>query len=233
MSNPMRFRDHTAFHLDVLRVTVSAAAFFAVQHLVSLMVPLSGRLPQTLLWAACAALLGLMANPPSRKSLFTAVLLAAGVGLLGALCQQALPAYPWFGVGVYGLAIGIIASRDARDFRRYLTPLATGLAVALATYVVGAFRSGVNFASYVPPFLAEPAYGAVYGFLTSVGLLTRQLSFERDPVQEAFDKIKPTLAGEMLELSERAVVLYGRIGQVLHDLQEKGNEAEPKIGQVC
>jgi hypothetical protein len=232
MSNPMRFRDHTAFHLEVLRLTVAGAALYALRHLAGLVLTFNGRVAEALILAVSAATLGLVANPPTRKTVFTAGLLAMGVGLLGALCRMALPAYPWFGVGVYGLSIGVIAGRDLNDFRRYLMPLATGLTVVLGTYVEGAFRSGVNFTSYVPPFLAEPAYGAVFGFLVSVGLLLRQISLERDPVTDAFDRIKPTLSGEMLDLSQRAVTLYARIQQVLHDLKEKGNGAEPALTQV-
>jgi hypothetical protein len=232
MSNPMRFQDHTAFHLEVLRLTVAGAALYALRHLAGLVLTFNGRAAEALILAVLAATLGLVANPPTKKTIFTAGLLALGVGLLGALCRMALPAYPWFGVGVYGLSIGVIAARDLKDFRRYLMPLATGLTVVLGTYVEGAFRTGVNFTSYVPPFLAEPAYGAVFGFLVSIGLLLRQISLERDPVTEAFDRIKPTLGGEMLDLTQRAVTLYARIQQVLHDLKEKGNNAEPALTQV-
>ncbi len=230
MSNPVRFQDHTAFHVQVLRVTLAGACLYAVLHVLGLMTPLNTRMADLLVLTLSAAVLGLCACPPTRASLFSAAVLALGLGLLGTLARQALGtpprAYPWFGIGIYGLAIGIIASRDLRDFRRYLVPVATALSVALATYVVSAFRSGINFAGYVPPFLAEPAYGVVYGFLTSIALLARQISFERDPVTEAYDKVRPTLTGEMKDLSDRAVELYGRIQQVLRDRGVQGGPAE-------
>jgi hypothetical protein len=236
MSNPVRFQDHTAFHVQVLRVTLAGACLYAVLHVLALITPLNTRVAETLVLTASAAALGLAAFPPVRAGLFSAVLLALGVGLLGTLARQALGAppssYPWFGIGVYGLAIGVIAGRDLRDYRRYLLPVATALTVALATYVVSAFRTGVNFAGYVPPFLAEPAYGVVYGFLVSVALLVRQISFERDAVTEAYDKVKPALTGEMKDLSDRAVELYGRIQQVLRDRGVQGGPADTLTATV-
>lgn len=236
MSNPVRFQDHTAFHVQVLRVTLAGACLYALLYLLALATPLNTRVAETLILTLSAAVLGLAALPPTRSTLFSSVLLALGLGLLGSLARQALGApprsYPWFGIGVYGFAIGIIASRDQKDFRRYLIPAAAALSVALATYVVSAFRTGINFAGYVPPFLAEPGYGVVFGFLTSIALLGRQLSFERDAVTEAYDKVRPALTGEMKDLSDRAVELYGRIQQVLRDRGVQGGPAESLTSTV-
>jgi hypothetical protein len=236
MSNPVRFQDHTAFHVQVLRVTLAGACLYALLYLLALATPLNTRVAETLILTLSAAALGLAALPPTRATLFSSVILALGLGLLGSLARQALGApprsYPWFGIGVYGLAIGIIASRDQKDFRRYLIPVASALSVALATYVVSAFRTGINFAGYVPPFLAEPGYGVVFGFLTSIALLGRQLSFERDAVTEAYDRVRPSLTGEMKELSDRAVELYGRIQQVLRDRGVEGGPAESLTATV-
>jgi hypothetical protein len=98
--------------------------------------------------------------------------------------------------------------------------------MALATYVTQVFRAELRLSEYVPPFLAEPAYGAAFGFLVSIGLIARQIVLERDAVIEAYEKIRPTLDGEMKQLSERVMELYGRIRQVLRDRKEKGVENE-------
>lgn len=231
MSNPIHFQDHGKFHMEVFRVTIAGAALSLLFYLAGLVLPTAGTVTQLLLLACSIATFGLAANPPARGSVISAVLLALGIGLLATLSRHALSmapnAYPWFGVAVYGLALGVIAGRDLRDYRRYALPVATAMSVALATWVDAMFRAGANFTSYVPPFFAEPAHGALFGFLVSVGLLARQIVVTQDPVAEAFDEIKATLSGEMLELSKRAVVLYQRIQEVLKDRQEKGAETSP------
>jgi hypothetical protein len=228
MSNPIRFQDHTAFHIQVLRVSLGGAALSLLYYLIAFVTPLNPRPAQIITLAFSAAVLGLIALPPRRVGLVVALGLAAALGLLGALGQGALAqaGYPWFGYGLYGVALGVIAGRDLSDWRRYVLPIATGCSVALATYVTLIFQQELRFEDYVPPFLAKPAYGAVFGFLVSIGLIVRQIVIDRDAVVEAYDKVKPTLDGEMKELSERAMGLYGRIRQVLRDRKDKGAENE-------
>jgi len=222
--------------LQVLRLTLVGAAAGFVAYLVSMPVDLTGQAAQAIHLTLLAAALGLAASPPTRKKAVGTALLSLGVGLICTLCMQALaafpPKYPWFGMGVYGLAVGIIAGRDLKDFRRFLLPLATGVSVALATFVEQTFRTKVGFVGYVPAFVAAPAYGAVFGFLTSVGLVVRHLWVERDPVAQAFQKLRPSLEGEMRDLCQRAVDHYGRVQQVLHDRQQQGNSTEPDLVQA-
>jgi hypothetical protein len=233
MSNSLRFGDHTAFHIQVIRLSVAGAAMGMLAYLAGMVVDLSGQAAQTIHLALLAAVLGLAAAPPPRKRLAPAALLAVGVGLLGALGLAALssstPRYPWFGVGIYGLSVGIIAGRDLRDARRYLLPLATGVTVALATFVEATFRAKVNFMGYVPALLAEPAYKALFGFLTAVGLVVRQVWVERDPVARAFSEIRPALSGEMLELCQRALVQYRRVQELLRDRRQQGASTDPEL----
>jgi hypothetical protein len=235
MSNPIRFQDHTAFHVQVLRVTLAAAAVSTVFYVVGLLVALNSRFSEVFLSSCVVAVLGIAANPPRREKAVAVGLVALGVGLLATLARLALSGspggYPWFGVGVSGLAVGILAGRDLQDFRRYVLPLGTAVTMALGTWVTGAFRDGVNFAAYVPPAVAEPMYGALFGFLVSIGLIVRQITVERDLVADTYDKVRPTLTGEMRDLSDRAVALYGRIKQVLRDRREKGAQTDA-LGQV-
>lgn len=248
MSNSLRFGDHTAFHLQVLRLSLVGAAIGLLTYLISFAVSsLSG--PAVFLapltngslshaagaaWlTVMAAVFGLAVSPPTRKTLATSALLALGVGLLGALSYLALsrgsPRYVWFGVLVYGLSVGIVASRDLRDPRRYLVPLTVAAAVALARYVVLTFSVRLDFAEQIPAFAAESAYGAIFGFLVSVGLIARQVRLVRDPVAQAFQEIRPNLSGEMLELCQRAVTLYSRVSQVLHDRSDQGTSAHADL----
>ncbi len=245
MSNSLRFGDHTAFHLQVLRLSLVGAGLGLLTFLVSLILPaLRGAEPAMFLaplakgavghavgalWlTVIAAAVGLAAAPPTRKTAITAGLLALGVGLLGALSYQALanssPRYMWFGIFVLGAATGIIASRDLRDRRRFLVPLAMGATLMLAKYVVFSFGARLGFVSHVPSFVAETAYGAIFGFMVSVALVARQIRLERDPVAQAFQEIKPSLKGEMLELCQRAVTLYARVKEVLGDRQLQNGE---------
>jgi len=230
----IRFKDHTAFHLQVLRMTVAGAAFGLATYLLGLMVSTNGRVAQALILAASATVLGLAGLPPQRKSAVTAILLGLGVGLLGALAMQALAQskplnYPWFGLGVYGLSVGIVAGRDMRGPRRFVLPLATALSVPLAYWVTGALQAGAHLASYVPSFLAEPIHGAVFGFMVSIALIARQITWHQDPVTKAFEEVRPKLGGEMLDLADQAVTLYVKTQQVLRDRRERGNETEPAL----
>lgn len=234
MPTQLRFSDHTAFHRQVLRMTVAGASFGLFAHLLAYLFPLGGHLPQVMLLALSATVLGLAALPPQRGAWMGACLLGLGLGLIGALSLQALshgrPTYPWFGFGVYGLSVGILAGRDLKGHQRYLLPLATGVSVVLATYVVAIFRAKITFVHYVPSFVAEPVYGALYGFLVSVALAVRQLAWSQDPVARACEQIRPSLRGEMLELADQAVSLYVKIRQVLRDRQAQGGApVEPKL----
>lgn len=237
MSSPLRFSDHTAFHMQVLRMTLAGAAISLAAYLVGLVIPTNGFAAHTVILALSATVLGMAAFPPrGKKDWVTVSLLGLGVSLLGVLLMRALanstPGYPWFGLGVYGLAIGVVAGRDLRGARRFVLPLTTGLLVVLGTWVEMTFRSQLTLAGYVPSFVAEPVYGAVYGFLLSVAMVVRQLHWVQDPVTKAFEKVRPSLSGEMLELSDQAVTLYIRTQQVLRDRQANGNQTEPALGQA-
>ena len=238
MSNSLRFGDHTAFHLQVLRLSLAGAALGLLGYLAALALtslraaepaiftaPMSagavGHAAGALWLMVTVAGLGLAACPPTRKTAITAGLFALGVGLLGGLSYHALanssPRYVWFGLFVLGAATGVVASRDLKDARRFLVPLALGGTMILAKYVVFTFGARLGFVAHVPSFVAETAYGAIFGFMVSVGLVARQMRLERDPVSQAFQELKPNLSGEMLDLCQRAVKLYARVKEVLGD----------------
>ena len=90
MSSPLRFSDHTSFHLQVLRMTLAGAGVGLLVYLVGLLVATNGRLAQAIILAVSAAALGLAALPPKKQAMVPALLLGLGVGLLGALAMQAL-----------------------------------------------------------------------------------------------------------------------------------------------
>ena len=231
MTQQLRFDSHAAFHQQVLRVTVAAAAFGLVAYVVRLVLSSTSDAMAVTGAAILAAVLGLAANPwqPGRRLMTGAF--ALGVGLVGSLCMFGLAtaprAYPWFGVMVFGAAIGLIAGRDLKDVRRFAVPLATALSVALAMWVKGVFEARLLLTDYVPTFIAEPAYAAAFGFLVSIGLLARQVRIERDRVSQAYDQIKGALSGEMADLCERAMTTYRRIVDALRD--NGGDSAEPKL----
>ena len=221
MSNPLRFGDHSTFHIQVLRVTVAGAALGLAGYLVATFFGTGGQWFKAAAMAVAAMTLGLAATPPSRKNALISGALALGVGLLGALAYMGLsgarPRYEWFGVFVYGLSIGIIAARDLADRRRYLMPLASGVMVMVALFVVTTFARQVDFTAYVPAFVAGPAYGGLFGFLFGVSLIVRQVWIAQDPVGQAFSEVRPKLSGEMLDLCQRAMGLYARVQEVLNE----------------
>ncbi len=234
MTKQLRFDNHAAFHGQVLRVTVVAAGLGLLGHIASRVMTLSGGgAIEVLKLTLIAALLGLAANPPKGRQWLGVGLMAGALSLIGALALQALatspPVYPWFGVCVYGLAVGFIAGRDLRDYRRWVLPLATGLSVLLATWVKAVFIARLPLTDYVPSFLAEPIYGAAFGFLVATGLVARQLRFERDKVLAAFERIRGSLSGEILELCERGVATYRRTKEALRDREDQGVSNDPKL----
>jgi len=235
MPNPLRFGDHSTFHIQVLRVTVAGAALGLAGYLVDAFFGSGGQWFKAVAMAVVAMTLGLAATPPTRKTALISGALALGVGMLGSLAFMALfdasARYLWFGVFVYGLSIGIIAARDLADRRRYLMPLASGLMVMVALFVVTTFARQVDFTSYVPGFVAGPAYGALFGFLFGVSLIVRQVWIAQDPVGQAFSEVRPKLSGEMLDLCQRAMALYARIQEVLHDRRENGS-ADPELSRA-
>lgn len=228
MSSPVRFGDHTSFHIHVLRVTLAGAALGLLGYVMGLILPLERQVVQTLGLVLAAAVLGLAACPPARRSIVTSVLLSLGIGLLGTLSYQALaggsPRYEWFGIFVYGLTIGIVAGRDLTGSRRLILPLAMGLSTLAAAYVVQVFSARISFTQYVPAFVAFPAYGALAGFLVSVALIVKQLWIEQDPVSKEYQEIRHNLNGEMQDLCQRAMILYGQVREVLKETEDNGGD---------
>jgi predicted nucleic acid-binding Zn-ribbon protein len=250
MSSRLHFGDHRAFHRQVIQLTLAGAALALIGFILS---KISGHAVFSerglfdpggvftaatsagqLIWmVAIVAGLGLAARPPERSKLPMTLALAVGFGLLGALVQRALvaspPVYPWFGMGVWGMAIGALAIRDLRDYRRFSVPLATGLTVVLATWVQQTYMAQLISVEYVPSFVAAPLQGALFGFLVGIGLVTRQLHVEHDHVSREFAQVKGQLSGEMLELAERAMTTYRRINEVLRDREDRGTPPDPKL----
>ena len=235
MSNPIRFGDHSTFHIQVLRVTLAGAALGLAGYLVAVFFGTGDQWVKAAAAAMVAMTLGFAATPPTRKGAALSVALALGVGLLGSLAGMALvdfrPRYEWFGLFVYGTTIGIIAGRDLADQRRYLLPVATGVMMMVSAFVVNTFANQVDFAMYVPEFVAFPAYGGLFGFLLGVSLIVRQLWMAQDPVAQAFSEVRPKLSGEMLDLCQRAMALYGRVKEVLEDRQDSGS-ADPELSRA-
>lgn len=235
MSNPIRFGDHSTFHLQVLRMTLAGAGIGLAGYLVITLFGPGGPWFKAAAMAGAAMILGLAATPPARKDALLSGGLALGVGLLGALAYMGLsgarPRYEWFGVFVYGMSIGIIAGRDLADKRRYLMPLASGAMVMVAMFVVATFAKQVDFTAYVPGFVAGPAYGGLFGFLCGVSLIVRQLWIAQDPVGQAFSEVRPKLSGEMLDLCQRAMALYTRVQEVLQDRRNNGS-ADPELSRA-
>ncbi len=235
MSNEVRFGDHTTFHLQVLRVTIAGAVLGVCAYLATFLPWAGNQAVEAMAMALAAMALGLSATPPSRKGALVAGLMALGIALIGVLCYLAMtgspPYYRWFGIFVYGSTVGIIAGRDLRDRRRFLLPVATGLSVMLAAFVVTTFARQLDFTSYVPALVAAPAYGALFGFLTGVALVVRQIWITQDPVGQAFAEVKPFLSGEMRDLCGRAVELYRRVQEVLRDRRENGS-SDPELSRA-
>ena len=234
MSLPLRFEDHAAFHRQVVRLTLVGAALGLGAHLVGLLgVTGEGAVLRLVALAASAALLGLAALPPRRAELLRALPVAALAGFLGAMSLHLLsgapPAYPWFGLGLYGLSVGFLASRDLKGPRRWLVPLATGCSTALATWATVTLETRLPLTAYVPALFAAPMHGAVYGFLVAMGLVVRQLRLDRDPVALAFLEMRPSLSGEMLELCERAMGIHRRITEEVRQRKDQGTSTEPKL----
>lgn len=250
MANRLHFGDHGAFHRQVLRMTLAGAALGLLGFLLAkisghAMFSQRGLFTPDGLFAAdtnavqvvwmmlIVATLGLVARPPAKTTALTAGLLAAGLGLVGALVHRALvaspPVYPWFGVGLWGMAVGVLAGRDLRDYRRFSLPLATGLTVLLATWVQLTYMAQLLSIEYVPSFVAAPLQGALFGFLAGIGLVARQIHFEHDRVAQEFAAVKEQLSGEMLDLAQRSLETYRRINEVLRDRKDRGTPPDPKL----
>jgi|GEM_PF-3552763 hypothetical protein len=238
MSKLLRFGDHRLFHRQVIRLSLAGAGLGLLGYLTQAL----GILDlfevtwlNILTATTIAGLMGLAANPPGRPQLLKVGAAALGLGFLGALTMTGLsasrPIYPVVGLWFLGLTVGIIAGRDLRDYRRYLLPVATGLSMTLAAWVTGIFVARVPLTEYVPQFLAMPAYGAVFGFLLSTGLVVRQLLVDRDPVHRSFAEMRPQFSGEMLELCERAMATYDRIRDALQDREDHGVSADPRLSK--
>lgn len=251
MTKRVFLRDHSEFHRQVAAMAAAGAGLSLLGYLVTLSFggALGGAWEIAQL-ALAAALFGLAALPPTRGSggrdavsgarallgrlggsrTAGAVVAALAIGLLAALAKKAIdPRYPRFAWAIYGACIGIVAGRDLRDIRRYLLPIATALSVALASWTEAQYMASLPLTDYVPAFFAATLHGALFGFLASIGLLARHFDFRRDPVVLEFEKVKPALAGEMLDLSEGAMATYRRIIEVLRDRQDQGAPADPKL----
>ncbi|MCA9673319.1 MAG: hypothetical protein KC503_47340 [Myxococcales bacterium] len=234
MTKQLRFDDHGAFHKQVLRVTLAGAALGLIGHITALIInPRASVAVSLAQLAITAAALAFAAKPFKRSELFSTLPLGLGLALLGTLCMHALStathAYPWFGLGVYGLTVGIIAGRDLKGYQRFALPLATALTMVLATWVDRTFAARLPLTDYVPGFVAAPLRGAVFGFLVSIGLVVRQLRLARDPVLVEYDRIKDDLAGEMGELTAGAIVTYERINEALRDRSANRSADEPEL----
>ncbi|MBW2737140.1 MAG: hypothetical protein JRH20_32570 [Deltaproteobacteria bacterium] len=196
----LRFGDHEAFHRQLARGAVAGAVLGLVGYVLVSFWPFLEGLSfaqrfgpagadvgaSKLLWLTVAgAVLALVARPPVEGRRLATLGFGVGLSLMGALVLRALvaspPVYPWFGVGIWGLALGVVVSRDLRDTRRYLVPAASALSTMLAVWVVQTLTAKVVFTDYVPAFLAAPVAGAAFGFLWGMALGVRQVHLTVDP----------------------------------------------------
>lgn len=246
----LRFGDHTSFHRQLARGTIAGAALGLVGYLLATFWPLlegfslahrfgpsgSDAGAAKLLWlAAAGAALALAARPPLPGRRLATLSFGFGLSLMGALVLRALvaspPVYPWFGVGIWGLALGVVVSRDLRDHRRYLVPIASALSTMLAVWVVQVLVSRLAITEYIPALFVAPLAGAAFGFLWGTALALRQVHLTVDPLQQRYDTLRTAVGGELKDLLERAMVAYGRIAEVLRDREDNGNSTDPQLSR--
>jgi hypothetical protein len=251
MTNRLQFGDHAVFHRHVMRMAIAGAGLGLASYLLSrifsteqIFAPAGPFSPDVILapgnstavvvWMTIVATaIGLAVKPLTRARFLATLLFATGVSLLGALVTRVLvnspPVYPWFGVAVWGMAVGTIAGRDLRDYRRFTLPLATGASVLLATWVLKTYMLKIPVTEYVPALVAAPLVGGLFGFLVSIGMVARQIQLEDDAVTREYRRVKPLLGGEIAELSERAMSTYSRIIDVLRDREDRGTPSDPEL----
>ena len=241
MITRFKFGDHGAFHRQVLRLCLVGAMLGFIGHIGGALIPSEGRWTEVLWMALSIAALGLAAHPfvssirggsGTRAALLRRVTFGVVAGLVASLCAWILslpPSYPWLGVAAWGTALGAIAGRDLRDYRRYALPLATALSVALATWVQQTFVARLDLVHYLPDLAVSTLYGAGHAFIAAAGLIVRQIHLDNDRVSQRFQQVKTTLHGEMHDLVSRAMETYRRTVDALHSREEAGTATDPQL----
>jgi hypothetical protein len=175
-------------------------------YVVGLTMPAFGGL--TAAWAAAglvaAAAFG-AARPAVRLRVMELALIAgvsAGAGAVAAMAPAKI------GIAALALAFGALVARGGR--RVALTVIGAGATFVLCRYVFENLVAAASGAA-VPMWLTAGFTGAAFAFVGVLGLLPRHLDVTRDRVKEAHDAVKDRIGGEIRELADRGLAVWGKI----------------------
>ena len=206
MPTTVRFRDHEEFQRSALHMAIAGTLAGLGVYVLGVTMPAFGGLTAT--WAA-AALLGAAAFGAARPAIRLRVLeLALVAGVSAAAGAVAVIAPSGIGTAALALAFAALVARGGR--RVALTMIGAGAAFLLCRYVFESLVAAAAGAA-VPMWLTAGVTGGAFAFVGVLGLLPRHLDLARDRVKEAHDAIKDRVGGEIRELADRGLAVWGKI----------------------
>lgn len=144
-----------------------------------------------------------------------------GLARLGALAALAGVGLWLVGAGTSGaLAFALPAAllfawtQGLRD-RRFALGIVAGALAALAARFVLVHLTHAPQLEALPPWLVAAGAGAAFAFVLLLARLPRHLDLLRDRVAEAYQRVRPALAGEVAELADRAIDVWRRVDATL------------------
>jgi hypothetical protein len=203
----LRFRDHGAFQIQVLRAAGVFAAGMAVATVAErLGLPMPP--PALALGAAGVALLWALAPPGTWR----AWLVAAAVAGLATTCGiLVLPRDPMLAAGLYGIGLGLYAGKEMDGWGRLAAIAAVGLAVPLGLSVADTLvHLGIQQLGH--PVIGHSLVGGGFGFVAgTVSALGQHISWCRDAVARAYAAGRGRLHGDLAEVVDRAMESRRRV----------------------
>jgi hypothetical protein len=212
MPTTVRFRDHEEFQRAALHMAIAGSLAGLGAYAAGLTVPAFGGL--TAAWAA-AALVAAAAFGAARPSVRLRVVelgLVAGVSAAAGAVAAVAPSR--IGVAALALAFGGLVARAGSRRRMALTAIGAGAAFLLCRHVFLNLVAAASDAA-VPMWLTAGLTGGAFAFVGVLGLLPRHLEVVRDRVKEAHEAVKDRVSGEIRELADRGLAVWGKIAPSL------------------
>jgi hypothetical protein len=231
MATTIRFRDHELFHGAALHMGVAGFLTGLAAHVAGLLFPSFGSIVGPWSVAAVMTAVAYAATPVERRNRISELAVLAGallaVGVALGLARNG-GREGIFGAGLFAGIFGALLARGARG-RQALAIAASGSVFALLARYVHVKLAVAGVAAGLPIWAVAAVAGASFALVALIGLLPRHLELGRNRVQEAWEGCRATLSGEVHDLAERGVSLWGQVSETVPEETRERKAIEESV----
>jgi hypothetical protein len=213
MTTTLTFRDHSDFHRAAVDMSVAGALAGLAAHVAGLAWPRFGTIDSPLGLGLVVAAVAIGADAPAIRFEVRGLLRLFALAAVAGLGLSLVDGGPSAALA-FALPTALLLARGLED-KRFAIAVAAGLVATLCARFVLTSLVRAPALEPLPDWLVAIGAGCAFGFVALLARLPRHIDLVRDRVADAYQRVRPTLAGEVAELADRAIDVWRRVDGTL------------------